>query len=782
MKPGQAAVLQTALMHQRAGRLDDARKLYEQVIRRDPQNADALHLLGLVLLDRGEAAKGLQLLRRAISYAPESVELLNNLAVELCRLGRIAEALPVYDKVLARDPRRADVQLNRARALRDMGRETDAMAALDRLIAQDPGNAVAHAARGSFRAALEGTSEALVDFDAALAIDGRNAEFHGNRANALMVLRRFDDAAAAFGQALALRPDDPALLHRRGLCLHALDREAEAREAYDAALAAGGDGPDLLNNYAATLVALGCHAEAGRYFQAALEQRPGDAETLFGLASVLLALHQPQSALECLDAGLALNPGCAAARHNRAAALIQLGRYADAAAALTGLLSDEPGYEYARGERLFARLYCCDWSGYAAETSGIAHSVGLGQRADMPFMSLAHAESGETQRRCAEILIADKYPPRAPDFVPTKDSPKIHIAYLSGDFRTHATSFLMAGVFEQHDRARFDVTAISFQPPDDSEMGRRVHAAFDRFIDISGKTDAEASALMRELGVDIAVDLMGHTLGGRPGLLAARAAPVQVNYLGYPGTMGATYIDAIIADGFVIPPGHEPFYTESIVRLPHCFQANDDRRSMAPVPTRAEAGLPGDGFVFCCFASCYKITPPIFAIAMRLLAAVPGSVLWLAAGPSEARANLQSAAISHGIDPARLVFARQAAYSAHLARLSLAGLVLDTYPFNGGTTVSDALWAGTPVVTLAGQPFAARMAGSLLQTVGLADLITGSFAEYERVALHLAQDPDALAAVRRRLQEGITTSPLFDTAAFCRDFETALTALHHGSR
>jgi predicted O-linked N-acetylglucosamine transferase (SPINDLY family) len=261
-------------------------------------------------------------------------------------------------------------------------------------------------------------------------------------------------------------------------------------------------------------------------------------------------------------------------------------------------------------------------------------------------------------------------------------------------------------------------------------------------------------------------------------LLAQRPAPVQVNYLGYPGTMGAPYIDAIIADGFVIPPENDRFYAETIVRLPHCFQANDDRRQLDPVPTRAGAGLPDEGFVFCCFASCYKITPTLFGIAMRLLAAVPGSVLWLAVGPAEARANLRSAAASQGIDPERLVFAEQIAYTAHLGRLSLADLVLDTYPFNGGTTISDALWAGVPVVTRAGQPFAARMAGSLLQTVGLPELITTEFETYESVALHLAQDPGALAAVRQRLQEGVKTSPLFDTATFCRDFEAALVALH----
>ena len=781
-KPIQAADLQIALQYQQAGRAEEARKLYEKILRREPRNADALHLLGLLLIDGGQQDKGLQLLRRAASYAPDSIEVLNNLAVELCRLDRFAEALPVYDKILARHCDRSDVQLNRALALRSAGRLDAALAALDQLIERDQRHAAAVFSRGGIRATLGRTEEALADFDAALALGGDHAECHGNRANALMVLRRFQEAVAAFDQALARRQDAPAFLHRRGLCLHALGREAEALDAYEAALACGGDGPDLLINCATTLAELGRYADAAGCFSCALQERAGDAEALFGLGHAYLALGQHQAALDCFEAGLVSRPGFVPALHNRGAALIALGRHAEASTALSDLLAVSPDYEYARGELFFSRLFRCDWSNYEADRSDIARRIAHGERADMPFMCLAHAESGVVQKACATTHVADKYPAtETPTTSPTMAKPKIHIAYLSGDFRTHPVAFLMAGVFEQHDRAQFDVTAISFREAEDSEMGRRVHAAFDRFIDVSGKTDAETASLMRELGVDIAIDLMGHTAGNRPGIYARRAAPAQINYLGFPGTMGADYIDAIIADSFVAPVGSEHLYAEKVIRLPNSFQANDDQRRLAATPSRAEAGLPETGFVFCCFCGAYKMTPAIFGIAMRLLASIPESVLWLAVAAPEARANLGSAATSHGLDPERLVFAKHTTYDAHLARLGLADLALDTNPFNGGTTVSDALWAGIPVVTRAGEPFAARMAGSLLRTIGLPDLITSSFEEYEATALSLARSPGALSAMRQNLQAAIKTSPLFNTAAFCRDFEAALTDLHEGT-
>lgn len=305
-------------------------------------------------------------------------------------------------------------------------------------------------------------------------------------------------------------------------------------------------------------------------------------------------------------------------------------------------------------------------------------------------------------------------------------------------------------------------------------MGQRIAAAFERFVDASRMTDAEVAALMRELEVDIAIDLTGYTQDNRTAIFAARPAPVQVNYLGFPGGMGAGYMDYIIADAFVIPPAARPHYAEQVVHMPHCFQGNDEQREIAAHrPGREEAGLPESGFVFCAFNNVYKITPPLFDVWMRLLRAVPDSVLWLAVDAPAVRRNLAAEASRRGVEPGRVVFSPRVPYREHLARMGLADLFLDTLPFNAGTTASDALWAGLPVLTCSGEAFAARMAGSLLTAVGLPELITYDLDDYEALALKLATTPALLADIRARLASNRTTSPLFDTEQFCRHLETA---------
>ena len=478
------------------------------------------------------------------------------------------------------------------------------------------------------------------------------------------------------------------------------------------------------------------------------------------------------------DAALEAQNGLHGALDNRAIALLDLGRHEAAAGAFRQLLAASPAHDYARGRLFHAERFCCDWRDAAASSGDIQDRVARGERADLPFTFLAHAESAALQLACATSFVAGAYEAAEGRAATPAARDRIHLAYLSADFRAHPTSLLMAGIFELHDRARFEVTAISFRPPEDSPIGRRVHAAFDRFLDVGRQSDAEVAAMMLDLGVDVAVDLMGHTANSRTGILALRPAAVQVNYLGYPGTMGAPFIDAIVADDFVVPPGSERFYTERVVRLPLCFQANDDRCEADPAPARAAAGLPQQGFVFCAFGNTFKLGPDLFASFMRLLDAVPGSVLWLVAEEPLARTNLAREAVAHGIDPARLAFAPRVAYPAHLARLRLADLFLDTYPFNGGTTVSDALRAGVPVVTRAGEAFASRMAGSLLRAAGLADLVTADMAEFEALARRLALDPAALASARTRLD----TRRLFDTAQTARALEAAYEELHHARR
>ena len=332
----------------------------------------------------------------------------------------------------------------------------------------------------------------------------------------------------------------------------------------------------------------------------------------------------------------------------------------------------------------------------------------------------------------------------------------------------------MAGLFEKHDRERFETIAMSFLPEDPSATGQRVKAAFSRFVDVSRASDREVAGLMRELEVDIAVDLMGFTADNRTAIFAHRAAPIQVNYLGFPATMGADYIDYIIADRFVIPEDKRAYCSEQVVYLPESFQANDDQRKIGEtIPTRLEAGLPETGFVFCSFNNSYKINPAIFDVWMRLLKTVAGSVLWLVADSLSVQNNLRREAGKRDVEASQLIFAPRLPYADHLARFRLADLFLDTLPFNAAATASDALWAGVPVLTCAGEAFASRIAGSLLNAVGLPDLITYSMEDYEALALKLATTPAMLSELRARLARNRTTHPLFDTDRFRRHIEAA---------
>jgi predicted O-linked N-acetylglucosamine transferase (SPINDLY family) len=355
---------------------------------------------------------------------------------------------------------------------------------------------------------------------------------------------------------------------------------------------------------------------------------------------------------------------------------------------------------------------------------------------------------------------------------------RIRIAYLSADFHSHATAALMAGVFESHDRTRFQTVAISFGPDDRSEMRARLMPAFERFVDVREKSDPEIATTLRQMEIDIAIDLKGYTQDSRPGILAHRPVPIQAGYLGFPGTMGADYIDYIIADAVVIPPEHESFYTEKVVRLPDTYQGNDSKRRIAErTPTRAEAGLPETGFVFCCFNNNFKILPDMFAIWMRLLACVEGSVLWLIEDNAAAARNLKREAVARGIAADRLVFAPRVNLDVHLARHRLGDLFLDTLPYNAHTSASDALWAGLPVLTCLGTGFAGRVAASLLQAVGMPELVTQSLEAYESLALKLARDSGALDALKAKLARNRMTQPLFDTTRFTRNLEAAYLAM-----
>ena len=393
---------------------------------------------------------------------------------------------------------------------------------------------------------------------------------------------------------------------------------------------------------------------------------------------------------------------------------------------------------------------------------------------------MAVSPSPEEQLRCTQLHLKDKLPARpAPLWQGARYAhDRIRLAYLSADFNEHATAQLAAGLFERHDRRRFEVIGISYGRDDGSPMRRRLAAGFERFVDVRMKGDAEVAALLREMEVDIAVDMKGHTTDSRLGILAHRPAPVQASFLGFPGTTGADFIDYLFADRFVLPEAESRCYAEKVVWLPDCYQVNDATRRIAPPPlTRAAAGLPAEGFVFCSFNNSYKITTAVFDVWMRLLAQLPGSLLWLLEDNRDASRNLRREAQGRGIDPQRLVFAPRLPHTEHLARQGLADLFLDTLPLNAHTTASDALWAGLPLLTCAGASVGGRVAGSLLHAVGLPELVTHSLQDYEALALKLARESWLLAELKAKLARNRASEPLFDTDRFRRNIELAYTAM-----
>jgi protein O-GlcNAc transferase len=507
-----------------------------------------------------------------------------------------------------------------------------------------------------------------------------------------------------------------------GLVLQALKRPEDALVSYNRALQLAPDFAEGFMNRGNALLDLNLPAEAVASYDQALKLKPDLALALTNRGVALSALGRHQEALTSYDRALQLKPDDPLALNNRANALRDLKRHGESANSFARLIAVAPNFDYAWGYKLFSQLYGCDWSAYDATRSRIMTGVEQGEKADTPFPFLAHSNSPSAQLKCARTYIAHKHPPSSKPLWSGERyrHDRIRIAYLSADFHGHATSYLIAELFELHDPSRFEVWAISFGPNETGEMRERLESSFHRFVNMHGRSDRDVAQLLREQEIDIAIDLKGLTENSRTGIFAHRAAPVQVSYLGYPATMGADYIDYIIADRHVIPTSQDSCYSEKIIRLPDSYQVNDRKRPIAEhTPTRAELSLPNEGVVFCCFNNNYKINPAVFDVWMHLLKRVQPSVLWLLQDNAEASRNLIDEAERRGVQGTRLIFAPRIGLAEHLARHRQADLFLDTLPCNAHTTASDALWAGLPIVTCMGDSFASRVAGSLLHAVGL---------------------------------------------------------------
>ena len=663
-------------------------------------------------------------------------------AIACHQSGQLAEAERLYRQILQAEPQHFDARHLLGVIRHQQGRSAEALELIGTALRTNPDSARALSNYGLVLYALGRYGEALASFDQALRLQPDFLEALNNRGNVLHKLKRHDEALASFDQALRLRPDFVEAINNRGNALQGLNRYEEALACYDCALAL----------------------------------RPNYAEALYNRGSALKALKRTEEALTFHDKALVLKPDYVEALFSRGDVLHELKQYEKAIASYEAAIALAPAHPYAFSGLAESALAICDWKRTEKLAGELAARVANNTAIVNPFTLIRLNDDAALHLQCARAFIADRIggdrAPLSKGRAPSRD--KLRIGYLSADFHGHATAYLIAGLLEAHDRSRFEILGFGFDRDDGSEIRARIVKAFDRFYDVRSKSDYQIAKLLSDLDIDIAVDLKGYTQDSRPEILSYRPCPIQVSYLGYPGTMGADFIDYIIADGIVAPPEQQPFYSEKIVRLPDCYQANDSRRRIAErAPTGAEAGLPERGFVFCCFNNSYKITAAIFDVWMRLLNGVPGSVLWLLRDNAAAESNLRREAQARGVDPTRLVFAGRMKVEDHLARHRLADLFLDTLPYNAHTTASDALWAGLPVLTCEGKAFAGRVAASLLHAVGLPELVTRNLAGYEALAWRLATDAAALRGIRDKLARNRETCPLFDTDRFRRNIQAA---------
>jgi len=660
--------------------------------------------------------------------------------------GRLPQARLLYQQVLQLQPRHFDA-LNNLAVIELQSNPQRAAELLGNALMINPRSAAAHNNRGNALRELKRHRAALVSYEQAIALQADYTEAHNNRGATLADLNQYEAAIASYERAIALKPDFADAFYNLGNAQHELKRDQAAIASYDRAIALRADFAASYNNRGVAL------ADCKHY----------------------------QAAIASYEQALALEPDYTEAYKNRASALLELKQYQAAIASYDRAIALQPDIDFVHGTRLLARMQICDWENVDIELAELNARIDRNEVASVPFDVLALSGSATLQKKAAQIWVQHCHPqnPALPPIEKHRRRERIRLGYFSADFREHATLHLMAGLFETHDRSRFELSVFSFGPPSQEPIRTRLEAACEDFIDVRQKSDREIALLGRERHIDIAIDLKGFTQDNRAGIFALRAAPLQVSYLGYPGTMGAPYIDYLIADRTVIPESSLPDFSEKIVTLPYSYQVNDAKRAISDRAfSREDCGLPRTAFVFCCFNNCYKITPAVFAIWMRILSQVEGSVLWLLEDNPTASDNLRREAVRAGVNAERVVFAARLAAPEHLARHRLADLFLDTLPCNAHTTASDALWAGLPVLTCLGSAFAARVAASLLNTIGLPELIISTLEQYQQLAVALAGDAQRLAHIRQRLAEHRLTSPLFDTRLFTTHLEAAYSRIY----
>jgi predicted O-linked N-acetylglucosamine transferase (SPINDLY family) len=739
-------LLNKAYSFQQKGYLKEARAIYDQILQVQPSNFDALQLAGSVASIQNSYDEAIELLSRAIKVYALHAPSFFNLAVALQKNKHTESAIANYDEAIKLRPHYAIAFLN----------------------------------RGGAHLELKQLEAAIADYNHAIQLKPDFAEAFFYRANALYDSQHIKPAIADYDQAIKFKPYWAEAFFKRGNALRAINEIDDAIASYERAISLKPDYPEAFNNIANILKDRNFLSEAISYYEKAISLKPDYAEAYSNCGNVYLVLNKFKSSISYHEQAINIKPEYAEAYFNKGAALERLKLSKEANACFEIAYKLKPDLDYHLGAILHSRMILCDWSDFYIITSKLLEAVLFQKKITDPFTFSSFLDDSKAQLECSRIYANTKYSVKTSlrNTHNYKNHKKIRIGYFSCDFREHPVSYLTSELFELHNRDKFEIIAFSFGPDTQDSCRKRLEKAFDQFFDVENKTDSEIIALTKEIEIDIAVDLGGFTAGARTLLFAMRVAPVQLSYIGYLGTMGADYYDYLIADPTIIPKENQQYYSEKIVYLPS-YQVNDTKREISAKEfTRSEIGLPEKGFVFCCFNNNYKITPSTFDSWMRILLSVEGSVLFLLDANETATNNLIKEASSRGINSDRLVFAKHLPMPEYLARYRVADLFLDTLPYNAGTTASDALRMGLPIVTQMGQAFASRMAASLLNSVGLPELITTNQDAYEALAIELATSPQKLDAIKSKLLNNLPSAPLYNTKLFTKHIESAYQAIY----
>lgn len=798
------------------GNPSEAASLIGRALKTNPQDTAMLENLGVAQLAASEPIPAEAQFRRALALGASQASLYMRLGLALSAQGKLVEAAEALRVAVRLSPGDADAHLNLGNTLAEHGQSEEAQACYRKVLALQPDHAVAHFNLGNLHRIAGRLEAAVASFEQALATEPDSPDTHNNLGLVYEGQHRLDDALSSFRRTLVLNPDHVHARINLGNVLRVQGQLDEAVACYEQVLSASPNQVDATINLGIARAEQGHYPAARGCYEKAIRRDPRNFEAHYNYGRLLQLMGQAdgaivhyrkalevdskrtfghselgsayretgdfESALACYRKAIELQPESAGVHIDLAETLKLQGRLEEALASFERALALAPHHVPALGGVVHLRQHLCQWEGIEALWGKVRESIAAGSDGGVtPFSSLSMPTTAAEQLACARAWAQRELAPaiqsrsrQAFDFSAPRPRSRLRVGYLSWGFHQHATSYLTAQLFELHDRNRFEVFAYACGPEDNSAIRARLKSACEHFVDVSRESTLATAQRIYGDGVDVLVDLTGYTLGARTRILALRPAPVQVNWLGYPGTLGTDCVDYLIADPFIIPPGQEAGYAEKVVRLPDCYQVTDCRREVADrVPTREECGLPAQGFVFCCFNQAYKILPGTFGMWMRIIQAVPGSVLWLAEANPWMAGNLRRAAVARGVAAERLIFQPRQPLPEYLNQYRLADLALDTFPYTSHTTASDAMWMGCPLVTCPGGTFASRVAGSVLINAGMRELVVDHPGDYERKVIELATSPARLQDIRRRLREGRDACPLFDTPRLVRNLESA---------